>query len=106
MVKSKAGGEVEHYIRSHPNFKAAYHPLNRQEKRDMRVWLYSKRVAVEEEKLEALRVLTQTETSSGTWYPLKRVSKELGDDEEAAVAYAKSCIAMGPSEYAADVQRS
>ena len=64
---------------------------------------WSKLKAVEtEEELSYERSLILEETSIGEMMPLKRIAWELGDDIEAAMNWARSCVERGPDEFEAN----
>ena len=61
---------------------------------------WSKLKAVEtEEELSYERSLIIEQTSQGEMMPLKRIAVELGDDIEAAINWARSCVERGPNEF-------
>ena len=64
---------------------------------------WSKLKAVEtEEELSYERSLILEEISIGEMMPLKRIAWELGDDIEAAMNWARSCVERGPNEFEAN----
>ena len=105
-AKSKLGYEFDNWLRlKAPNIQKEKYSRMRslQEKALFRKDWAEQCLKYENETFKASRSLLQTSAQKGRWLPLKRIAQELGDDMEAAVRYAKTCIQAGPTEYYLDV---
>ena len=103
LVKSKIGYEIDNWLRHNPDQKGQYAVMSRKEKQAFRTTWASHEVQVADQQLVTSESLEHEDEEKGIMLPPKRISVELGNDDNAALRYCMSCLKMGPTEWMIDV---
>ena len=98
--------EFEAWLRYHASEedRQKFKDMSRPQKAEFRALWAKSKLKVEEEKFQASRSLTQTQSQRGRWLSVRKIAWEYGNDPAAAIQYCKSCVQLGPSEYRMDVR--
>ena len=104
LVRSTMWNQLKSYLRN--NQEEDLELKNIKGNKNMDRWRKNwagKRAIEKREELAALEELEIEEESEGTFYTLRKVSMELGNDIVGALNHAKSCLQMGRSQFQLDV---
>ena len=100
MVRTPIYSKLVTHLANHQQDNQEYNALvGHSARREWRKQWAMKRAIEKQEEMEVLESLETEDTSDAKWFTVRRISQEYGDDPEAAINYAKSCLQIGCTEF-------